>query len=151
MHRVVEDFFETLHEDRLRAWFRVNKKGKKAGRAGHVPQFSADELPEVWITWTVKKRCITTEERHMISSCALCPVLAQAKATRGLYCQDRKYSLRNWPSGFFIWFESRGSSIDQRKHLVRIPIGSSYDQRKARYETNDGTLRTPSVHQYKVF
>ena len=45
-HRVVEDSFETLHEDRLRAWLCAKKKGKNAVRAAGVPQFPADELAD---------------------------------------------------------------------------------------------------------
>jgi hypothetical protein len=44
VHRVVEDSFETLSEDRLCAWLRAKKKGKKAGHAARVPQFLTDPL-----------------------------------------------------------------------------------------------------------
>lgn len=37
VHRVVEDSFETLCEDRVRAWLCAKKKDKKAGRAARVP------------------------------------------------------------------------------------------------------------------
>jgi hypothetical protein len=52
VHRVVEDSFETLHEDRMHA----KKKGKKAGRETRVPQFPADELADLWMTALAKRR-----------------------------------------------------------------------------------------------
>jgi hypothetical protein len=31
VHRTVEDFFESLRDDRVRAWLRAKNKGMKAG------------------------------------------------------------------------------------------------------------------------
>ena len=56
VHRMVEDSFETLHEDRLHAWLRAKKKGKKTGYAVGVPQFRADELAELWMTALARRR-----------------------------------------------------------------------------------------------
>ena len=39
VHRVVEDSFDTLREDRVCAWLGVRKKGKEAGHAVRCPQF----------------------------------------------------------------------------------------------------------------
>ena len=38
-HRVGEDSFDTLREDRVRAWLGVRKKGKEAGRTVRCPHF----------------------------------------------------------------------------------------------------------------
>ena len=57
MHRVVEDSFEALREDRLRAWLRAKKKGKKkSGGVARVPQFPSDELAELWMTALARRR-----------------------------------------------------------------------------------------------
>jgi hypothetical protein len=60
VHHVVEDSFETLREDRLHAWLRAKKKGKKAGCAVRVPQFPTDELAELWMT--ALARCMAAFE-----------------------------------------------------------------------------------------
>jgi hypothetical protein len=59
---MVEDSFETLREDRLRAWLRTEKKGKKASHAARVPQFPADDLAEVWMIALARHRAAFEEE-----------------------------------------------------------------------------------------
>jgi hypothetical protein len=54
-HRMVEDSFETLHDDWLCAWMRAKKKGKKTVRASGVPQFPTDELEELWMTTLTRR------------------------------------------------------------------------------------------------
>jgi hypothetical protein len=49
-HRIVEDSFETLHEECLHAWSHTKKKAKKASRTMSVPQFPA-ELERHMAAW----------------------------------------------------------------------------------------------------
>jgi hypothetical protein len=49
-HRIVEDSFETLHEECLHAWSHIKKKAKKASRTMSVSQFPADKLAELRMT-----------------------------------------------------------------------------------------------------
>ena len=51
VHHVVEDSFDTLREDRVRAWLGVRKKGKEAGRAVRCPQFPYSRFDEVKAIW----------------------------------------------------------------------------------------------------
>jgi hypothetical protein len=51
-----EDSLDTLGEDRLSACLRAKKKSKKAKPATGVPQFSTDELVELWLTAVARRR-----------------------------------------------------------------------------------------------
>jgi hypothetical protein len=51
VHRMVEDSFGYLHEDRLRTWLRERKKDIKACRAAACPQLPVSRINEIHEIW----------------------------------------------------------------------------------------------------
>jgi hypothetical protein len=87
VHHVVEDSFDTLREDRLHAWLRAKKKGKKVGRALRVPQFSTDELAELWMT--ALARYMTAFEAEASGTSGQCSDDAEASGSgKGVAVDD---------------------------------------------------------------
>ena len=60
VHRMVEDSFESLREDRVRAWLRAKKpEGKKAGHTVGCPQFPCsrfDEVSRIWMAAAARRK-----------------------------------------------------------------------------------------------
>jgi hypothetical protein len=83
VHRVLDDSFETLCEERLCACLHAKTKGKKAGRTSRVLHFLADELAELWMT--ALARCRAAFEAEASFSSVNAPMTPKYQAPERAY------------------------------------------------------------------
>jgi hypothetical protein len=90
-HRMVEDSFETLHDDWLCAWMRAKKKGKKTVRASGVPHFPTDELEELWMA-TLTRRVAVREAEAFGSNRHFADIAKTSGSRDGVAIEDAEAS-----------------------------------------------------------
>jgi hypothetical protein len=92
VHHAVEDSFETLCEDQVRAWLRAKNKGMKAAASLQIPaSWFDDTIHEVWMS-TAARRKAASEARAAASTsgCGLDLGLHQPFRWRGCWGSVQK-------------------------------------------------------------